>query len=291
MSIQIISTVLVAASSYDLTDLATAKDELSIKTAETSNDGFIARAITQASTAVGNYCNRVFQLETVQDVCIPDRDAYPSQVPGGVSPLQVSRYPVAAGYTTIATSAATASGMILPFAATTGVAVGQPAAGTNIPVGAVVVAVGASSVTLSVPITGVVAAGTAITFGTMVVVANASGTTTMLVQDTDYRIDGRRGQLIRLSPLTGFPMTWEALPTTVIYQGGFSTIPADVVEVTLKAVTQRFAGRGRDPLLKSQIQPGIGEQTYWVGGMPNMVGAFTKELADQLDNYRVPVTA
>ena len=38
MSIQIISTVLVAASTYDLTDLATAKDELSIKTAETSNE-------------------------------------------------------------------------------------------------------------------------------------------------------------------------------------------------------------------------------------------------------------
>ncbi len=291
MSIQIISTVLVAAASYDLTDLATAKDELSIKTAETSNDAFIGRAITQASTAVGNYCNRVFQLETIQDVCIPDRDAYPSQVPGGVSPLQVSRYPVEAATTTIVTAASTASGAVLPFAATTGISVAQPAAGTNIPIGAVVSAVSTTNVTLNVAITGTVPAGTSVSFGTVVVVANTSGSATTLVQDTDYRIDGRRGQLIRLNPYTGLPALWDSLTTTVIYQGGYSTIPADVVEVTLKAITQRFAGRGRDPLLKSQIQPGIGEQTYWIGGMPGMVGAFTKELADQLDNYRVPVTA
>ena len=291
MSIQIISTVLVAASSYDLTDLATAKDELSIKTAETSNDAFISRAITQASVAVANYCNRTFQLETVQDICIPDRDAYPYQVPGGVNPLQVSRYPMSAGLTTLATSASTTSGSVLPFAATTGVSVGQPAAGTNIPIGAAVSAVGTVSVTISMPIAGPVAFGAAVTFGTVVVVANATGSTTTLAQDTDYRIDGRRGQLIRLNPYTGFPALWDSVATTVVYQSGYSTIPADVVEVTLKAITQRFAGRGRDPLLKSQIQPGIGEQSYWIGGMPGMVGAFTKELADQLDNYRVPVTA
>ena len=274
-----------------MTGVQTCALPISIKTAETSNDAFIGRAITQASAAVGNYCNRIFQLETVQDICIPDRDAYPYQVPGGVSPLQVSRYPVTAGYTTLVTSASIASGSVMPFAATTGVSVGQPAAGTNIPIGAVVSAVGPSSVTISMPIIGAVASGASVTFGTAVSVANATGSTTTLAQDTDYRIDGRRGQLIRLNPYTGFPALWDSVATTVIYQSGYSTIPADVVEVTLKAITQRFAGRGRDPLLKSQIQPGIGEQSYWIGGMPGMVGAFTKELADQLDNYRVPVTA
>jgi hypothetical protein len=291
MSIQIISTVLVAASTYDLTDLATAKDELSIKTAETSNDAFISRAITQVSAAVANYCNRTFQLETVQDVCIYDRDAYPYQVPGGGNPLQLSRYPMTSAYVMLATSGAVASGAVLNFAATAGVFVGQPVAGTNIPIGAVVSAVGASSVTISVAVAGTVAAGAAITFGTLVVVANSASSLAGLVQDTDYRVDGRRGQLVRCNAYTGYPLTWNSVPTTVIYQGGYATIPADITDVVLRAVTQRLASRGRDPFLKHQTQPGIGEQSYWIGGTPGSSGAFTRELADQLDNYRVPVTA
>jgi len=89
-----ITTVVTAAEDYDLTDLATIHDELGISDGDTSNDTFFSRVITQASTAISNYCNRVFQVETVQDLIYEERDAFPYQVPGGVRKLQVSRFPI-----------------------------------------------------------------------------------------------------------------------------------------------------------------------------------------------------
>ena len=59
------SQVLVPASTYDLIDLPTVKDELSLKSVDTSNDNFLNRAITQSSAAAANYCNRIFQVETL----------------------------------------------------------------------------------------------------------------------------------------------------------------------------------------------------------------------------------
>src|SRR5579859_2080300 len=101
MSIEIITTVLLAAApqtagagAYDLVDLATALDELQVEPNDVKNLPFLKRAITQVSAAIANHCNRVFPVETVKDVCYPERDAYPWQVPGGVWPLQVSRWPI-----------------------------------------------------------------------------------------------------------------------------------------------------------------------------------------------------
>src|ERR1700756_1662640 len=62
------ATATAPAGPYDLTDLATVKDELAIPTSDTSKDGFLQRAITQVSAAVAQYCNRVFAVETIQDL-------------------------------------------------------------------------------------------------------------------------------------------------------------------------------------------------------------------------------
>lgn len=59
--------VLVPATSYDLTTLATAKSELGIASADTSQDTKISLYIRQASDAIAAYCNRVFGLETVRE--------------------------------------------------------------------------------------------------------------------------------------------------------------------------------------------------------------------------------
>ena len=292
MTVEIISTTLVAASSYDLTDLTTAKDELSIATGETGNDAFIGRAISQASAACGNYCNRTFQLETVQDLVIPDRDAFVYQVPGGLNVLQLSRYPVIGTTVTLTTSGATSLGASTLFVASTaGLAVGQPVSGAGIAVGAVIASISVNvSVTLSLPVTATITSGSSIAFGPAVTQTSAGGTVTILTPGVDYQVDTKKGWLTRLDPSTGYPVTWAALPTSVVYQGGYATIPADVVDATLRIITQRFAGRGRDPLLKTSIQPGLGEQTYWVGGAPGMNGVFTAEISGLLDSYRVPVT-
>jgi hypothetical protein len=54
----------------------------------------------------------------------------------------------------------------------------------------------------------------------------------------------------------------------------------------------RNSAQGRDPLLKSREQPGIGTETYWIGTVPGVKGALPEEVTDLLDGkYRVPVTA
>lgn len=68
MGVSNIVTVTTAAPDYDLTDLATVKDELSIKTSDTSNDAWLGRGITQISKAIKKHCNRVFQVEAVTEV-------------------------------------------------------------------------------------------------------------------------------------------------------------------------------------------------------------------------------
>ncbi len=79
---------------YDLTTLADVKLELAIATGDTTNDAWLQKAITRGSLAIQTYCNMVFATETVQDIIYLQQDPYPYQVPGGVAPLQLSRYPV-----------------------------------------------------------------------------------------------------------------------------------------------------------------------------------------------------
>lgn len=100
MDFVIVTTVVAAATAafegqqpYDLVDLATVKAELNIT--DTSKDALLLRWITEASAAAANFCNRVFPVETVQDKVFPPRDYFPSPtVIGGVTPLQLSRWPI-----------------------------------------------------------------------------------------------------------------------------------------------------------------------------------------------------
>ena len=96
MALRIVTTVLVPATSYDLTTLATIKDDLAIPAADTSSDATLARFITEQSALVAQYCNRVFPVETVRDTFFLDRDPYPYQVTGMLSELQLTRWPVVA---------------------------------------------------------------------------------------------------------------------------------------------------------------------------------------------------
>lgn len=88
--LQIVSTTVTAASSYDLTTLAVVKDELSIS--DGSKDASLSRYITSASAAAAQYCNRIFQVETVKDEFWPGRDGSP--VINGIDAVQLSRHPV-----------------------------------------------------------------------------------------------------------------------------------------------------------------------------------------------------
>ena len=226
MPIRIVSTVLTPASSYDLTTLANIKDDLAIPSTDTSSDATLGRFITEQSALVAQYCNRVFPIETVQDVIMPDRDPYPYQVTGMLSELQLSRWPV----------------------------------------------VSVASVTDTV----------------------AVGMVNTLTEGTDFIVDTADGWLTKIDPNTGYPTEWSPDRYTVQYQAGYfeagsGTPPADLEMAVLRLVTARFKARGRDPFLRSQGEPGVGQEQYWIGALPGQTGPFPPDIAAVLEKYRVPV--
>ena len=93
MGPQAITTVVTAASTYDLTTLAVVKEEVGV----TGNDSNtrLQRYLTAASAAIAQYCNRVIPAETLQDDFWLQRDRWPRIIPGGVEKLQLSRWQVA----------------------------------------------------------------------------------------------------------------------------------------------------------------------------------------------------
>lgn len=94
MAPRIITTVTVAANSKLLIDLATVKSVLGITGA--SEDAFLNLLIGWVSGAIEQYCNRVLVVETVKDEFWLQREPYPWMLPGGVGPLQLSRWPAVA---------------------------------------------------------------------------------------------------------------------------------------------------------------------------------------------------
>ena len=292
-----ITNVLAAAPSYDLTDLATAKAELGIASTDTSQDTWLTNAISQISAAISAYCNRVFAQETVADIVYPALDAYPFQVPGGIPRLQLSRWPVATARVCISLTAAVAAGAaVLPVVSQTGLAGGMPVGGVGtadvLAEATLIQAVNADgTITLTRPIKGALAAGAVLWAGPVIRVADPANVVRTLDPACAYAIDARPGQVVRMDRFTGYPALWYPLKTTVTFQGGFASIPFDVVDAALRLLTQRAASRDRDPMLKSRDQPGLGTETYWVGSVPGVKGAFPSEIAALLDTYRVPVIA
>lgn len=298
MAVETITTVLVAATAtapadpYDLTDLATARDELGITNAnDTANDSFISRAITQSSRAIARYCNRVFAVETVQDQIYIQQDAYPWQVPGGVYPLQLSRWPLVDSSVVAFTGNTHGSILVDGIASTAGIAQGAPlfASDGSLPVGTTVQTVMPSALILSqAPKTSV--AGLAMSTGLQVVQTLSVGVTQTLIYGQDFTADAKRGWLIRLNPFTATSQRWEAEPVTVQYQAGYGTVPPDLTDACLRLVTARFRAKSRDPMLVEQTQPQtLGTQRYWVGPAPGQTGAFAPEILALIQPYRVPV--
>lgn len=299
MAVSIITTVLTAARAaprgkpYDLTDIATVHDELSITIlVDTANDPFLLRAITQTSTAIAKYCSRVFPVEAVQDQIFIQQDPYPWQVPGGVYPLQLSRWPLVNSNVIAFTGNTHGSNVIDGIASTAGLTIGMLvfAADGSIPPGtAIQTTPAANSITLTQAATS---SETALSFttGLQVIQTLSINQTQTLVFGTDFTINPALGTLIRLDKFTGVGVKWESIPVTVQYQAGYSPIPSDLQDACLRLVTARFRARGRDPTLVQRDQPGggLGTERYWVGTAPGQNGAFPPEILGLIEPYRVP---
>ena len=88
----IITSVLIAAPSILLIDLATVKDDWQITI--TTDDDFLTRSITRCSRAAANFCNRTFAIETVQDQITLRRDRWPRMIVERPEILQLTRWPL-----------------------------------------------------------------------------------------------------------------------------------------------------------------------------------------------------
>ncbi|MDE3038940.1 MAG: hypothetical protein KGJ21_10900, partial [Pseudomonadota bacterium] len=122
----------------------------------------------------------------------------------------------------------------------------------------------------------------------------AVGITNTLVAGTDFMIDAARGWLTKIDPNTDHPTGWSPDQYTIEYTAGYfeagsGAPPPDLEMAVLRLVTARFKGRGRDPFMKSQGEPNIGTEQYWVGAMPGQTGAFPPDIAATLEKYRVPL--
>lgn len=93
MAPRILTTVVAAAASHDLTDLATIKNELQVT--DSASDTYLSRQITAASVAAASFCNRIFQVETIKDEFWAARDFYPGILDRRPEVLQLTRWPLA----------------------------------------------------------------------------------------------------------------------------------------------------------------------------------------------------
>ena len=87
-----ITEILTPAASFDLVTLAAVRDDLGLATSE--DDLYLSRRVAEMSLAARQYMNRTLPVETLRDSFWPQRDPYPWQLPGVVSPLQLSRWPL-----------------------------------------------------------------------------------------------------------------------------------------------------------------------------------------------------
>lgn len=298
MALSCITTVLAAGKSQDLTDLATVKDEMSLTAQNTSQDGWLRRAVTNVSATIATYCQRVFLPELIEDVLDFQQDPYPYQTPGGVASLQLSRWPVVAlvsveQITAPGTRQALTEGTHFRLNAEIGELVRlNPYTGSPTTWDAMSTVVqyaagfGSSaqeehSVPAVAPFT-VTPTDTA--FSCDIAVTRSDGTVLQRVKGTpgDGQYSVAAG-VYRFHAAQG----GEALT----FDFASKEVPPDLTDITLRLITARYKAKDRDPMLISIDTDGVGTQRWWVGGTPGQKGAFPPEIEGILAQYDMPVVA
>lgn len=119
------------------------------------------------------------------------------------------------------------------------------------------------------------------------VVVIENGTT--LVSGTDYRVDPAKGFLHRLGS-SGYPCHWRPCAISAAFSAGYDPIPADLQDITIRMVRNRWNAKDRDPSLVSENIPGVRDARWWVA-TGNEAGNLPPDVADVLQNYTVPIIA
>lgn len=296
MGFSVATTVIAAAVNQDLTDLATVKDELEIKTADGTKDTWLKRAITSVSAAIANECERTFAPECVSDTFDIDQDAYPYQTPGGFAQLQLTRWPVLAILSVLQKPTCgqpvpltegvdfrtnPATGELLRLNPFTGTGSSWEAAPVTVTyVAGYGVAIAEEHAVPAAPYQVTVSQSAA--FSCDQAVIDASGAALKRVA-----ANPAAGQYSVAAGVYAFNQADTAAALTFSY--GVKAIPADLVDICLQLISGRYAARGRDPALVQRETPGVGMERWWFGGAPGQKGAFPPDIEAALDRYNMPV--
>lgn len=303
MGYSVVTTVLSAAASQNLTDLPTAKTELAITDTDTSNDAWLAQAIGQVSASIGRYCKRAFAPEQIQDVFDVEQDPYPYQTPGGFSALELSHWPVLEVASVIQTLAPGATPTTQPLVAGTDYRL-DARTGRLLRLNPFT---GVVTTWEAIPVTVIYAAG----YGALVQESHVVPATPYQVtvgQAAEFSCDlgvtyanGTALTPVGANPAVGQyavnittgVYTFAAADSgqTLAFTYATIAIPADLVEIVLRLVTGRFRAKGRDPALIQRDQPGLGTERWWFGPAPGQKGAFPPDIESALEHYRVPTLA
>jgi hypothetical protein len=300
VSTETITTVLVAATAPDLTNLATAKDELQLQVSNTAHDAFLGRVITRISVAIANYCNRVLVPEQVQDVVDVARPGYPWHPPHGFPQIQLSRWPVL-GIVSVSQQldAATTLTLVQDTDYRLDTFTGRL---ERIDSGT------CSAIAWESRLTTVrYTAG----YGTLTTVTQAVPTTPFTVTinnallSCDHAVtfasNGTALTRVTSAPATG-QYSVAASASGAIYTFAAADVgksvkityaardvPDDIADACLRMIVARFHARGRDPMLLQRETPEVGSQRFWVGGTAGQDGPFPPDITAVLDTYRTPV--
>lgn len=293
MSFFAITTVVSAAASRDMTDLATAKTELGISLP--TNDTWISKAITQVSRAVQTYLKRTMVPEVVQDLL--DFQSQPFRRRGllNMPELQLTRWPVI-GVISVsqlqsdATTLALVEGTDFRVNYETGTLLrlnvsGQSALWETLPLTVLYMAGYGAKVTEVQPVPATpykvtVAQSAAFSCGQSVSYANGTKLTRVNASPI-------AGQYSVASGVYTFAAADLTQSMTFVY--GVKALPEDLIEVCLRLVNARYRAKDRDPALVQLETPGVGSQRFWVGRTPGQSSAFPPDIEHMLDEYIMPV--
>lgn len=118
-------------------------------------------------------------------------------------------------------------------------------------------------------------------------VSIVDGTTT-LVSSVDYEFDAIRGLLYRLDGSDN-RCHWLGPKIVIQYVGGYAvmdSLPYPIEEAVIEIIKLTWYGKQRDPMLRSEGEPGIGQQQFWVGSSPGQIGPLPPAISGILDQFR-----
>lgn len=107
-----------------------------------------------------------------------------------------------------------------------------------------------------------------------------------LTENTDFERDGE-GNLYRLDAY-GNGVRWYFGRLVVQYDAGweYTSLPSPIGHACIDLVKLARSASTRDPLVKAESIPGVGDVQYWIGDVPGTVGNLPPNIQAELDPFR-----